>query len=222
MKNRWGQTRNISRDSRGGNEIRPRIENGVTKFHRRSRIMWHRYHQLKKKTKNRQKLKPSKFRKPSRNHTPRFVCLKTPAIFVSSKIMATKFKSPSIHRVSKCDQSNTYLTTAQDPTSSEETFRRPMGSSTSQQPARHHYKAINENVIVVETILLHVWMGDAYIWKVIGVVRNLVIRLSLEAFVIDTFVKEIFPPEQMRVLYNAALVPIIATLIKTKDNNNQE
>lgn len=81
--------------------------------------------------------------------------------------------------------------------------------------------ATNRKVNIAGTVLLHIRIEDAIIRVVFGDVRSLAVPILLRTSFNDRFFKGIFPPKHDIVLYNSALVPILATVIKTEENLNQ-
>lgn len=82
--------------------------------------------------------------------------------------------------------------------------------------------AINQKVIIVRTVLLHVVIGDDGVRVLFGAVRNLVMSATLAECFIDKFVKGMFQPEHKIAPYNSAPVPIIATVVRMENEQHQE
>lgn len=72
--------------------------------------------------------------------------------------------------------------------------------------------------VSVGSVLLHIRMGDARIKAVLRVLRDLAVPIVLRKSFIKTSVKEIFPPEHSKVLYNSASVLIVVTVVRTEDS----
>lgn len=128
-------------DKKVKSKFRWKLNIVTNEFYHEMNMVRHMYNQLKRRTKNQLKSKAIKLRRPYQNHTPKFVCPKTPAIFVSSIKGTIMFQSSSVYFHRRCARCIAYLTLAQDRSWSEKTFWKSIGSGTSGHLARYHYEA---------------------------------------------------------------------------------
>lgn len=80
----------------------------------------------------------------------------------------------------------------------------------------------NQKAGVVETITLHIRIGDSIVRVVFGAVRNVAAPVLLGTSFIDTYFKGSFPPERKIKLYNPKQVRIIAIKHLPEKHKNRE
>lgn len=87
-----------------------------------------------------QEIRGAKTRRRSRSHTPKFVCLITPSIFVFSTKRTTKFQSQLVCHLRRCAPYSAYFTLVQGPIWPEKMVWKLLGSKPSGQLTRYHYE----------------------------------------------------------------------------------
>lgn len=78
------------------------------------------------------------------------------------------------------------------------------------------------DVVIVETLLIHVTIEDPTICMIFGAARNLAVPILVGISFNDGSVRSILPPGRNDVLYNAATVQIVAIVDNIEGNSRED